>query len=159
MPITPKRATENAVVFLDIAISDRPIGRLKLELFLPLAESFRRLFTGEATLNGRPIGLKRTAFGRIVHNTAVHDGVEGVSTAVIAPNSAEITTVGVVCAGESEKGDFFVSLAPMNSGNFRVIGELFDEESLFVVRIISNTPVDKDGRFTLPVKIVECGQY
>ena len=159
MPIVPKRGVDNAVVFLDVTIADRPVGRLKLELFLPAAEAFRQLFTGEIRENGRPVGfnpgklLSRLAAGRVL--LEVLPGQAGASGPASETSTAS-QGHGLVCA---DADGVFVSLVPQTTPGLRVLGEVFDEESLFVLRMIGATPVEEDGRFRLAVKIAQAGQY
>ena len=158
MPIVPKRGVDNAVVFLDVTIADRPVGRLKFELFLPAGEAFRRLFTGEICENGRPVGfnpgklLSRLAAGRVL-----------LEVPFLRPDAASVSEAaspdqgpGLVCA---DADGVFVSLVPQTTPALRVLGEVFDEESLFVLRMIGATPGEDDGRFRLAVKIAQAGQY
>ena len=63
---------ENPVVYLDVAIDDRPTGRLEIELFSSLvprtAENFRALCTGEKgkTSYGLALSYAGTLFHRII---------------------------------------------------------------------------------------------
>lgn len=58
----------NPVVFLDISIGDRPVGRVTIELFADVvpktAENFRQFCTGEYRKQGNPVGYKGATFHR-----------------------------------------------------------------------------------------------
>ena len=61
-------AMVNPVVFLDVSIGDRPVGRIVIELFANVvprtAENFRQFCTGEYRKQGYPVGYKGAPFHR-----------------------------------------------------------------------------------------------
>ncbi len=58
----------NPVVFLDVAVGDQTLGRIKLELFADTVprttENFRQFCTGEYKRAGNPVGYKGSTFHR-----------------------------------------------------------------------------------------------
>ncbi|KAM9315376.1 putative inactive peptidyl-prolyl cis-trans isomerase-like 6 [Gastrophryne carolinensis] len=74
------RGTNHSFVYLDIAIQDKPIGRLLFELFSDLCpktcKNFQHLCTGESgdSLNGIKLHYKGSLFHRIVKNGWIQGG-------------------------------------------------------------------------------------
>jgi len=67
----PTRAAENPVVFFDITLGGRPLGRIQMELYMDVvpatAENFRRFCTGEyQNKKGKVQGYKGSIFHRVV---------------------------------------------------------------------------------------------
>ena len=61
---------QNPVVFFDISIGGKEVGRIKIELFADVvpktAENFRQLCTGETKKDGVPVGYKAAPFHRVI---------------------------------------------------------------------------------------------
>lgn len=66
------------VVFMDLAIGETAIGRIKFELFADIvprtAENFRQLCTGELRRDGLPVGYKGAPFHRIMKDFMCQGG-------------------------------------------------------------------------------------
>jgi len=67
------KSTTNPLVFFDIQIGSRSLGRLVMELFADktrkTAENFRALCTGErglSTISQKPLHYKSTCFHRVI---------------------------------------------------------------------------------------------
>ena len=150
MPILPHLDISNTVVFFDITLADRPIGRVKLELHAPVAAEFRGFCTGEARDGDRPVGFKNAEISGISGNRVF---LPSPFVAVGAAGAA-VKAAGVVAGME---GGFFVSLAPLEE-KFPIIGQVYDDESMVVLRMVAHVPVEA-GRPRLAAKIVQCGEY
>ena len=65
-----KKQNLNPIVFFDVSIGGKEVGRIKMELFADVvprtAENFRQLCTGEYRKDGVPIGYKNCAFHRVI---------------------------------------------------------------------------------------------
>lgn len=74
----PVTDPENPIVFFDIAVGDRPIGRIKLELYRNVCpktvENFRQLCTGEFIDDKKPVGFKGCTFHRVIKNALIQGG-------------------------------------------------------------------------------------
>ena len=73
--------TKNPVVFFDLSIGDRDIGRLEMELYTNVvprtAENFRALCTGErgvSSLTKKPLYFKGSRFHRIIKGFMAQGG-------------------------------------------------------------------------------------
>lgn len=172
------------VVFLDISINKKPVGRLKLELFSEIApntcENFRQLCTGEFVQNNRPIGYKGCTFHRIVRDFMVQGGDfvanNGTGSMSIYGRSfpdenftLKHTRAGLLSmanTGPNTNGCQFFITTKANldwlDGKHTVFGILLpgDEESAMVLRRINNVPVvdANTGRPKYEVHIDECGE-
>jgi hypothetical protein len=156
MPIGPKKNLRNSVVFLDVSIANRPVGRIKIELFLEAlgpqaAKHLRESFTGERRENGVPIGLKNTVFSQITTDAVFHAGVPALLSLPTTP-AASATQPGSLFVDKSGALCFSLSSAPCKGV---LAGEVYDQESLFVLRMIGNIP----GVSSLEAKITECGEF
>ncbi|EME38363.1 hypothetical protein DOTSEDRAFT_140891 [Dothistroma septosporum NZE10] len=72
-------ATQNPVVFFDVALGGEPLGRIKMELFADVtpktAENFRQFCTGETKNHlGRPQGYKGSKFHRVIKDFMLQGG-------------------------------------------------------------------------------------
>ena len=76
--VDPITNPHNPVVFFDICIGSRFIGRIKFELFRDVApktvENFRQLCTGQYKREGKPIGYKGSTIHRIMRNFILQGG-------------------------------------------------------------------------------------
>jgi hypothetical protein len=99
---------DHTVNFLDLSLSGRSIGRVKIEIFSP---DMRRFFLGE----GSPAqGLKH-------------------GTVRVFSNSAVAVDVGVI--GQEEMV-VDITTGEVKHGN-RTVGKVWDDESLVVMKILS----------------------
>ncbi len=67
------------VVFLDIQLGPKTLGRIKIKLYTDdvpkTSENFRQFCTGEYTdENGRPIGYKGSKFHRVIEGFMIQGG-------------------------------------------------------------------------------------
>ena len=184
VPVT-KEASENAaakanpIVFFDISIGSRAIGRIKFELFadrLPrTAENFRQLCTGEAKLNGQPQGYKGSTFHRVVRDFIIQGGdfVKGDGSGFWSIYDGglrfpdESFAIGhdgpgllsMANSGPNTNGcQFFITCCKCDflDGKHVVFGKVV--EGMSVVRLIEEVPVGSQSKPKLPVVISECGQ-
>ncbi|ORX70251.1 hypothetical protein DL89DRAFT_267472 [Linderina pennispora] len=170
-------AMPNPIVFFDITIGGKDVGRIKMELFADkvprTAENFRQLCTGEHRVNHAPQGYKGSPFHRIIKGFMAQGGdfVKGNGTGrtsiygdKFADESFELKHTGpgllsMANSGENTNGcQFFITLAeaPWLDGKHVVVGKLVD--GLLTLRKIENVPTGRDNKPTLPVLISECGE-
>ena len=68
----------NPIVFFDISIGGRLLGRVKFELFADIvprtAENFRQFCTGEYRPDGLPVGFKGCGFHRVIKDFMIQGG-------------------------------------------------------------------------------------
>ncbi|GAX14667.1 peptidyl-prolyl isomerase H [Fistulifera solaris] len=168
----------NAVVFLDVAMEDVPLGRIKLELFVQdcpkTCENFRQFCTGEFLQNEQPIGYKGSTFHRIIKSFMIqggdfvhHDGTGKMS--IYGPSFADENfqhlhdqpgLLSSANSGPNTNGcQFFITCGKADwlDGKHTVFGKVLDAESMLTVRKIENAPVHGTEP-RIPIKIVECGE-
>lgn len=172
------------IVFLDISINDRMIGRIKIELFSDLvpktSENFRQLCTGEFKgRGGSPIGYKGSPFHKIVPGFLIQGGdfIRGDGTGITSiygdkfldESSTSLTmlrhdSAGLVAmtnSGPNTNGcQFYITCAPCEflNGKHVIFGKVID--GMNVVRIINEVPITTtaDSKPKLPIIISECGE-
>lgn len=166
----------NPVVFLDISIGTRAIGRIKIELFADVvpktAENFRQLCTGEFKSGGVPLGYKGAPFHRVIREFMLQGGDfvrgNGMGTTSIYGDhfndesfSLKHDAAGLLSmanSGPNSNGcQFFITCAPCDflDGKHVVFGRVLD--GMNVVRLIEETPTIQ-SKPKLPVTISECGE-
>uniref|UniRef100_H3G520 Peptidyl-prolyl cis-trans isomerase n=1 Tax=Phytophthora ramorum TaxID=164328 RepID=H3G520_PHYRM len=176
----------NPIVFFDVSVGDKTVGRLLIELRADVvprtAENFRRLCTGETkeARTGRRRHYARCPFHRVVKDKfcqsgdyANHDGSGGESTfgLMLTPPSTfgdenfilRHTGAGVLSmanAGpDSNTCQFYLHFAPQPNfdGKHVVFGCIMDTESYAVLDQI-NAVATARGDPKQPVKIARAGQ-
>lgn len=168
----------NPVVFLDIRIGSREVGRIKIELFadrLPrTAENFRQLCTGEFRRDGIPVGYKGAPFHRVIRGFMVQGGdfvrSDGTGTCSIygdhfadeafgvAGGHGEAGMVAMANSGANTNGcQFYITCAPCGflDDKHVVFGRVV--EGMGIVRLIEETPVSGSSP-KVPVVIADCGE-
>lgn len=184
----------NRVCFFDIALGGgdsteddegKPLGRIKLELFLKdcprTAENFRQFCTGEHIdpVTHAPMGYKNSTFHRIIKDFMLQGGdfinndgtgktcIYGTSTF----NDENLTTYkhdtgGMLCmanSGPNSNGcQFYITCknAEWLDGKHVVFGKVLDDgESMMTVRKCEAVPT-KGGanQPRYPIRIVQCGE-
>jgi peptidyl-prolyl isomerase H (cyclophilin H) len=168
----------NPVVFFDISMGTRPLGRLKIELFADVcpktAENFRQFCVGEFTQNHLPVGYKNCVFHRIIKGFMIQGGdfINGDGTGRISiygnsfpdENFALRHTgpglLSMANSGPNTNGcQFFITCAKCDwlDEKHVVFGKVLDEESLLVVRKLENAPV-QESKPKLKIAITQCGE-
>jgi peptidyl-prolyl isomerase H (cyclophilin H) len=168
---------DNPVVFFDISIGARSIGRIKFELFSHLlpktSENFRQFCTGEFKRNGIPQGYKNAPFHRIIKDFMVQGGdfLRGDGSGAISIygdtfadegffiNHSEPGLLSMANSGSNSNGcQFFITCAPCDflDGKHVVFGRII--EGVNVMRQIEDVPVGQQNGPKFPVLISECGQ-
>lgn len=78
MRLQPIQKMSDPVVFFDVSLGPKEIGRVKIQLFaqhLPrTCENFRQFCTGETRNNGIPVGYKGSKFHRIIRGFMIQGG-------------------------------------------------------------------------------------
>ncbi|KAL2312238.1 Peptidyl-prolyl cis-trans isomerase cyp3 [Schizosaccharomyces pombe] len=167
------------IVFMDIAIDGRLLGRIKIRLFSSIvpktAENFRQFCTGETLgVNQKPIGYKNSTFHRIIQGFMIQGGDfvsgDGTGSATIF-NSRTFPDenftlkhdrpglLSMANAGKDSNGcQFFITTVPCDflDGKHVVFGEVI--EGYDIVKEIESTPVGANSRPKSNVAIVECGE-
>ncbi|PJF19529.1 Peptidyl-prolyl cis-trans isomerase [Paramicrosporidium saccamoebae] len=171
----PSDAVVNPIVFLDISIGGKTVGRIKIELFADrtprTAENFRQLCTGEHRRNGLPVGYKGAPFHRVVPQFMVQGGdfVRGDGLGVMSiygehfadetmERHGEAGMVAMANSGPDTNGcQFYITCAPCEflDGKHVVFGRVID--GMNVVRLIEQVPLVA-SKPKLPVIISECGE-
>ncbi|KAJ2156792.1 Peptidyl-prolyl cis-trans isomerase-like 1 [Coemansia sp. RSA 552] len=167
----------NPIVFFDITIGGKDVGRIKMELFADVvpktAENFRQLCTGEYRVNGIPQGYKNCPFHRIIEGFMAQGGdyvkQNGTGKTSIYGHqfddeNFELKHTGpgllsMANSGPNTNGcQFFLTLnqTPWLDDKHVVFGKLVD--GLLTLRKIENVQTGKDNRPKLPVIISECGE-
>lgn len=71
--VKAQRSPDNPIVYFDIAIGGKPVGRIQMELFLDVVpattENFRQFCTGESKLGG----YTGSTFHRVVRHVDIPD--------------------------------------------------------------------------------------
>lgn len=168
---------DNPVVFFDITIQGKPMGRIIMELFNNVvprtAENFRKLCTGEVKHGGVALGYKGCPFHRVVKDFVIQGGdiLAKDGTGCISIYGAEFedesftrkhTGPGLLSmanSGPNTNGcQFFITCAkaPFLDTKHVVFGRVV--EGLLCVRHIENIPCDRDDRPALQALISDCGE-
>lgn len=172
-------ARGNRVVFLDVAISGQPAGRLRIELFYSTTprtcENFRQFCTGEYKQGSFNSGYKGCAFHRIVPNFVIQGGdfvkgdgtgsctIYGTSTFEDESFETKHDQAGLLSmanSGPNSNGcQFFITCAPQPSldGKHVVFGKLLDAESQKVARKLEAVPV-RGQKPSCECIVSECGE-
>ncbi|PVV04602.1 hypothetical protein BB560_000893 [Smittium megazygosporum] len=159
----------NPIVFLDVSIGGKAVGRIKMELFADVvpktAENFR--------INGKPQGFKGAPFHRIIKDFMVQGGdfVKGDGTGCLSIYGEKFLDENFILkhdspgllsmanSGKNTNGcQFFITCQKCDflDGKHVVFGKLVD--GLLTLRKIENTPTGPNNRPILPVVITECGE-
>ncbi|ELP92915.1 peptidyl-prolyl cis-trans isomerase H, putative [Entamoeba invadens IP1] len=174
----PLTDPENPIVFFDISVGDKVIGRVKMELFRTVCpktvENFRQMCTGDFVTNGKVVGYKDCVFHRVIKNAVIQSGdVLGMG------GSGQISIYGdkfddenfkmthdvpgllsMVNSGPNTNGSQFMitcsSLHELDGKNV-VFGQV--TEGMKVVRMIENVAVDQNFIPKVQCTISQCGQY
>jgi peptidylprolyl isomerase len=166
----------NPVVFLDIAINDRPAGRIVIALRADVvprtAENFRCLCTGEKSTPSKNLWYKGCIFHRIIPNFMIQGGDftrsngtggESIYGLKFADESFVLRHSGpgqlsMANSGPNTNGSqFFITTTdtPWLDGRHVVFGNVIN--GMEVVHAMEKIGTSH-GRTTQPVKIVDCGQ-
>lgn len=168
----------NPQVFFDIAIGDRPAGRLVMELFADAvprtAENFRALCTGEkgTGTSGAPLYYKGSTFHRVIPGFMAQggdftngDGTGGESIyggkfadENFTKSHSAPGTLSMANAGPGTNGSqFFITFTPTTylDGKHVVFGQV--TQGMEVLDAIARVGSDA-GPTTQPVVITDCGQ-
>ncbi|KAL6250671.1 Peptidyl-prolyl cis-trans isomerase-like 1 [Rhinocladiella similis] len=182
----PKPGEGEPIVFFDITLGGEPLGRIKMHLFASsvpkTAENFRQFCTGEHKVSGRPQGYRGSKFHRVIKSFMIQGGdflhADGTGSTSIYNNSSfadenfthKHTRPGLLSmanSGPNTNGcQFFITCAPTPflDGKHVVFGQVADDESMNVVRMIENTRTAGPGgrgqgeRPVLDVRVSECGE-
>lgn len=169
-------STTHSLVFLDIGIAGKPIGRISIKLFSDIvpktAENFRQLCTGEYCRDGIPKGYKGAPFHRVIRQFMIQGGDficgDGTGTFsiygnrfpdenfILKHNAAGL--LSMANSGPDSNGcQFFITCAPCDflDGKHVVFGQVID--GMNIVRLIEEVSVI-DTKPKLPVTIIECGE-
>lgn len=172
---------KNPLVFLDVSIDGDPAERMVFELFSDLvpktAENFRALCTGEkglSTKTGKPLHYKGTFFHRIVKGSMAQagdllrrDGNFGESIygekfpdeLLPKVKHDEPGLLSMATADRDTRGSLFNVTFRANHQLDRkhfVFGKLVEGHE--VLKKIENAGGDDEGRPTVTVKIIKCGE-
>ena len=167
----------NPVVFFDISIGGKEVGRIKMELFANIvpktAENFRQFCTGEFRKDGVPQGYKGATFHRVIKDFMIQGGdfIEGDGTGCNSIYGASFSdenfrlkhdTPGLLSmanSGPNTNGcQFFITCAKCDflDGKHVVFGKVVD--GLLIVRKIENVSTGANNKPILPVVIIQCGE-
>ncbi|KAJ4356784.1 Peptidyl-prolyl cis-trans isomerase-like 1 [Didymosphaeria variabile] len=173
---TEKKPTnpDNPIVFFDITIGGRNVGRVQMELYLDVvpatAENFRRFCTNEADVGG----YKGSTFHRVIPSFMIQGGDflngDGTGSATIFGSESfddenfnlKHTRPGLLSmanSGPNTNGcQFFIltDMTPHLDGKHVVFGDVID--GMKVIREIENTPTGPGDRPVNDVVISNCGQ-
>ena len=168
----------NPIVFLDVRIGSRDVGRIKIELFADrvprTAENFRQLCTGEFRRDGIPVGYKGASFHRVVRGFMVQGGdfVRGDGTGTCSIYGDYFADEAFVVGGGHQAGgmvamansgpntngcQFYITCAPCEflDDKHVVFGRVI--EGLGIVRLVEETPVSGSTP-KVPITIADCGE-
>jgi peptidylprolyl isomerase len=169
-------AVRNPVVYFDVAIADRPEGRIEITLRADVcprtAENFRALCTGERSTTSKNLSYKGSVFHRVIPNFMIQGGdfERGNGTggeSIYGPSfndenfAIKHTGPGLLSmanSGRNSNGSqFFITTAdtPWLDGKHVVFGCVTD--GMDVVRQVEKVG-SANGRTSQKVKIVDCGQ-
>ncbi|PVU95126.1 hypothetical protein BB561_002020 [Smittium simulii] len=159
----------NPVVFLDVTISGKAVGRLKMELFADVvpktAENFR--------IDGKPQGFKGATFHRIIKDFMIQGGdfISGDGKGSLSIYGHKFADenftlkhngpglLSMANSGKDSNGcQFFITCqeCAFLDGKHVVFGKLID--GLLTLRKIENVPTGPNNKPVLPVIISECGE-
>jgi cyclophilin family peptidyl-prolyl cis-trans isomerase len=170
----------NPMVYFDLEIGHRPIGRLVMELFMDVAprsaENFRALCTGERGISPHSNTLlhyKGSCFHRIISGFMAQggdftkgDGTGGESIYGLRFNDEPFTykhtsrgLLSMANAGPNTNGSqFFITFkeTPHLNGRHVVFGKVV--EGMDVLRIMEMVATDSSDRPKTSLKVADCGQ-
>lgn len=170
--------SEDPVVFFDIALGVKSLGRVKIKLFKLIvpktAENFRQFCTGEYREGFQPVGYKNSTFHRVISGKLVQGGDfvshNGLGSKSIYGSqyfedegfqlSHEVGLVSMANSGPNTNGcQFFITLEALSELNGKnvVFGQVI--EGLDIIRLVSKVQTDENNKPGLSVKISECGEY
>ena len=171
-------ARGNNVAFLDVAFGDRPLGRIKLELFTTACpktvENFRQLVTGEYRPQRYPVGYKGCVFHRIIRGFMIQGGdfLKGNGTGCVSiygSKFADENFVGrhtgpgllsMANSGPNSNGcQFFITCAKTEwlDDKHVVFGRVLGD-GLLVVRKLEHVACGANNKPKLSCKIAQCGE-
>jgi len=169
-------ANANPVVYFDIAIADRPAGRIEITLRKDVApktaENFRVLCTGEKSTPQKKLWYKNSVFHRVIPNFMLQggdfekgNGTGGYSIygAKFPDENFKLKHSGVGLLSMANSGvntngsQFFLTTVetPWLDGKHVVFGSVTN--GLEVVKNIERLG-SQGGRTSQKVEIVDCGQ-
>jgi peptidyl-prolyl isomerase H (cyclophilin H) len=175
----------NPVVFFDVTVGGKPIGRIKIELFKLVApravENFRQFCTGEYKKGpaGLPVGYKNTRFHRIISGFMIQGGDflkgNGTGRTCIFGDHFDDEHDGLLLkhdkpgilsmanSGPNTNGcQFFITTGKADwlDGKHVVFGKVLDQESMFLIRMLENVPVDPSTHQPkIDCVISDCGEF
>lgn len=179
MPPSSKRSPSNPLVYLDIAINQREVGRVVLELYNDVApktaENFRQLCTGEAGIGkaGKPLHFQGSIFHRVIPGFMIQGGDftnfngtggESIYGEKFADETFDLkhTEPGLLSmanAGPDTNGSqFFVTTVPTPhlDGKHVVFGKVF--RGMGLVREIEGQERDSQDKPLVDCTIIKCGE-
>jgi peptidylprolyl isomerase len=166
----------NPIVYFDIAIADRPAGRIEMTLRKDVtpktAENFRVLCTGEKSTPQKKLWYKNSIFHRVIPDFMLQGGDfergNGTGGASIYGNKfpdenfkLRHTGTGLLSMANSgvntNGSQFFITTqdTPWLDGKHVVFGSVTN--GLEVVKAIERLG-GRDGRTSQKIEIVDCGQ-
>lgn len=166
------------VVFFDLAIGPKKLGRVKIRLFTEdvpkTSENFRQLCTGECKdEQGQPMGYKGSHFHRVISGFMIQGGdfVRGDGTGSVSiygetfadenfSHANRCMSVAMANSGKDTNGcQFFINTANNDflDGKHVVFGEVVEGED--IVRQVDHVHTDGSDRPSpLAVVIENCGE-
>merc|ERR1712037_49898 len=169
---------DNPIVFFDISVGGKEIGRLKIELFRDVcpktAENFRQFCTGEHKKDGIPIGYKGCLFHRVIKDFMIQGGdfINSDGTGLTSIYGGKFKdenfvrkhdTAGVLSMANSGKDtngcQFFLTCTKCDFlDNKHVVFGKVIEDGMLIVRKVENIPTDGQNKPRVPVVITQCGE-
>ncbi|CAG0898341.1 unnamed protein product [Cyprideis torosa] len=171
------RHPNNPVVFFDISIGSKDVGRIIFELFEDVVpkttENFRQFCTGEYRKDGVPIGYKNSTFHRVIKDFMIQGGdfvsrdgtgLMSIYGGAFADENFTIKhdspgLLSMANSGKDSNGcQFFITCAKCDflDGKHVVFGRVI--EGLLIMRKIEAVPTGTNNRPMIEVKITQCGQ-
>ena len=179
MTLEPEPDWKGPRVFMDLAISDRPLGRIVIELYADkcprTCENFRQLCTGQYRPNEFPVGYKDTPIHRIIPGFIMQGGdcEKKDGTGILSiygftfddePSNIEFDEAGIVAmanSGPNTNGcQFFITLdeATDLNGQYVAFGKVI--EGLYTLRQVEAVPLRPGtDQPSLYVHISQCGEF
>jgi len=169
---------DNPIVFFDVSVGGKEIGRLKMELFRDVcpktSENFRQFCTGEYKKDGIPLGYKGSLFHRVIKDFMIQGGdfvnSDGTGLTSIYGGkfkdenfSKKHDSAGVLSMANSGKDtngcQFFITCTKCDflDSKHVVFGKVI-EDGMLIVRKIENIPTDGTNKPRVPVVITQCGE-